>query len=129
MAVLAAGGPAAAELPPQECHDAGFGGYDVLWHDGGFVLYPGRYSHDDYRLVLEDCAGNRALTIVRAYDKPALQDNWDDSEALHAAIDAALTSKRAYTMAQIGDIARKHGAKATIGAMGYESCACEKYGQ
>lgn len=128
MVALAAAGPAAAEVPLQECHDDAVGGYDIIWHHGGFVLYPGRYSHADYRLTLEDCPGDRALQIVLAYAGSDLVEKWDQDEALIAAVEKALQSKRRYTMGQIAAIARENGARTRIAPLGYESCACATYG-
>jgi hypothetical protein len=127
MAVLAAG-QAAAELPPQECHDEGVGGYDIIWHNGGFVLYPGRYTHEDYRLTLEDCPGDRALQIVLLYQGDDLVEKWDRDEVLIAAVEKALQSQQRYTLGQIAAIARDAGARTKITTLPYESCACATYG-
>lgn len=128
LAVLATGGAAQAELPPLECHDDGLGGYNVNWHGGGFVLYDGAYTHRDYQLTLEDCAGDRALRMVLPFSGDDLNDKWDRDAQFYDVIETALNAKRSYTMGQIAGLARENGARTKMLSLGYESCACDTYG-
>lgn len=110
-----------------ECSDPDVGVYDVAWHRDGFVFYGGgRYDDGETLLVLEDCKGQRRLTM-RIVEK----DSFDRPEgsALFDAVDKAVRSKQRYTMRQIEAIGKAAGARTRLGAADSVSCACAKYGQ
>ena len=120
-------GPVGAEVYMPECSDAGVGVYDVAWHGGGFVFYAaGRYDDGETLLFVEDCPGQRRLTmrIVEAGDLDRPRGG-----ALFDAVDRAVRSKQGYTMGQIQAIGRDAGARTKLGAADDVSCACRLYGQ
>jgi hypothetical protein len=126
IAVLAAA-PAAALTPVPECYDEATGSYDVVWHGKGFAFYS--YGQDDgSNYVLEDCPGGRRLLMTPAKPKPG-EDQWESEELLYNKVFDALESPQSYSMQQIAGIARRAGAKTTLGKATYRSCACEKYGE
>lgn len=122
---LALAAPAGAEdVYMPECGDPDIGLYDVAWHQGGFVFYgAGRHDAGETLLVIEDCPRQRRLTM-QVFDK----GNTSKGAALFDTVDAAVRSKRRYTMGQIQAIAREAGAKTKLGQATSVSCACFKYG-
>jgi hypothetical protein len=124
-------GQAQALTPIPECvpdgaeRAAGVSEYSVSWHGNGFALYS-QWS-DDYQLVLDDCEGQRRL-LMTAPKLGNVNDTAIAQDLMFNAVFAALESRQRYTMGQIQAIARKAGAKTTLGAAGYVSCACERWG-
>jgi hypothetical protein len=130
LGILVAG-EAEALTPIPECvpdgaeRAAGVSEYSVTWHSNGFVLYPDWAK--DYRLILDDCKGQRRLEMTA----PKLGDATDRAiaqDAMFDAVNAALDSKQRYTMRQIQVIARQAGAKTRMGRAEYVSCGCDRYG-
>jgi hypothetical protein len=128
---LLAAGRVQALTPLPECtpdgdeRAAGIGDYSVQWHGAGFALYPA--WDEDYRLILDDCKGQRRL-VMQSVRKDDPNDNAMAQMAMSDAVLAALESNQRYTMGQIQAIARQAGAKTRMGKAEYVSCACDRYG-
>jgi hypothetical protein len=124
-------GQAQALTPIPECvpegpeRAAGVSEYTVSWHGNGFVFYTS--WDEDYRLILDDCKGQRRL-VMTAPKRGDVNDRAIAQDAMYAAVSAALESKQRYTLRQIQAIAREAGAKTRVDRAGYVSCGCDRYG-
>ncbi len=64
---------------------------------------------------------------MQVVDKDAVEK--PKGSALFDAVEKAVRSKQRYTMGQIEAIGTAAGARTKLGAAGFVSCACERYGQ
>ncbi len=130
-AVVMLAGAAQAMVPVPECTasgaeaKAGVTDYSTAWHGGGFVLY--QVWSDRARLYLDDCVNARRLVMTPPKSRDTARAI-DNEQAVYLAVRSALDATEAYTMAQIGAVARKAGARTALAAARYESCACDLYG-
>lgn len=116
-----------SNLAPEE---AEYIEYSPAWAQGGFVYYQlTSRASDRTTFVLDDCTGGRRLTMQPAgWSAPDFETRSAGQVRLHDTIATALESAKGYSMEQIRALARGAGARASLAAAKYESCACKVRG-
>ncbi|MDF0602068.1 hypothetical protein P1J78_15100 [Psychromarinibacter sp. C21-152] len=113
-----------AELAPQE---TGYEGYAYSIAGNGFVSYERRLlGGGRWEFILEHCPSRQRLTVFVTGGDESL-----NRQSLYNAIApvlAASESEKAYTLQDLGRLARDAGAEAGVARAGYLSCVCAQLG-